>query len=143
MLDALRPRFVVCVAMTVTLAACEVPPPTAVFEGPAGTAPSAEGAAPAPNPIETGPIVSPIEEAPSPFSTLNEPDLNLVRGYRDPNDPCQLAGESRFTRRYLSDSSDLVACLTGGGAASTLVAERGARPVAQTDSYTLFQVPRS
>lgn len=147
MTDAPRLRAALLALGCLALAACEVPPGTAVFESaPAAPAPLPDAATVAPpapaSPIEAGPVTSPIEESAGGLQALNEPDLVLVRGYRDPNDPCQIAGESRLTRRYLSDSTDLVACLTGGGAAATLVSEKGARAVAQTQSYTLYQVPK-
>ena len=150
-----RPPAALAAACTcLALAGCEVPTSTTttvIAPQPAPpaapTPPPAEAAAPQPvQPVAPLPEVvagvSPIEDTPTGLDTLADPELTLVRGYRSPNDPCQIAGESRLTRRYLDDSSDLVACLTGGGAASTLVRDTGARAVAQTATYTLFSVPR-
>ena len=103
--------------------------------------------APLPDPSTVAPVdastldpTNPIEDQRS--LAFNEPDIPLVGGYRAVNDPCQRAGESRFTRRFLSDSSDLVACIRGGGAERALNAVAGVNAVAQTPSYTLFQVPK-
>ena len=70
-----------------------------------------------------------------------DPDLALVRGYRSPGDPCQLAGETPFTVGFLDDASDLVACPTGDMEAASLVNDTGASVVTQTNSFTLFTVP--
>lgn len=110
-------------------------------------------------PIVTGPAVAQAPVAPPPIdpSTLDpnnpiedqsasigfgEPELPLLGGYRNVNDPCQLAGESRFTSRHKSPSADLVACLRGGGSERIIAAAPGVRAVAQTESYTVFSVPR-
>ena len=70
------------------------------------------------------------------------PDLNFVRGYRSESDPCQLTGETSFTVEFLDDASDLVTCPTGDPAASSLVSDNGAIVVTQTNSFTLYSVPR-
>jgi hypothetical protein len=71
-----------------------------------------------------------------------DPSLNFVRGYRSAGDPCQLTGETDFTRGFLDDASDLVTCPTGHPAASSLVSENGAVVVTQANSLTIFSVPR-
>ncbi len=70
-----------------------------------------------------------------------DPDLVVVRGYRSPADECQLVGESAFTAEFLDDAADLVACPTGSAAMATLVAERGAQMITQTNSWTFFSIP--
>jgi len=71
-----------------------------------------------------------------------DPDLVFVRGYRSGNDTCMLTGESAFTIDFLDDAADLVTCPTGDPAASRLVAETNATVVTQTNSFTLYSVPR-
>jgi len=71
-----------------------------------------------------------------------DPDLYFVRGYRSENDPCKLTGETEFTNQFLDDAADLVTCLTGYEGASEFVKTTGARVVTQTESYTLYSVPR-
>ena len=71
-----------------------------------------------------------------------DPDLNFVRGYRSPSDPCQLTGETSFTIEFLDDASDLVTCPTGDPAATSLVLDNGAMVVTQTNSFTLYSVQR-
>jgi len=81
----------------------------------------------------------------SPFvSTRLDPDaeLPLVRGYRDVEDNCSLLGENDFTRPYLGDASDLVACPIGSLAEETLAATPGVQRVATLESYSLYVVPR-
>ena len=79
-----------------------------------------------------------------PVRAVSEPDPELlfVRGYRSGNDPCQLTGETEFTIDFLDDAADLVTCPTGDPSASSLVSETNATVVTQTNSFTLFSVPR-
>ena len=81
---------------------------------------------------------------PAPVGGISEPDPELVfvRGYRSADDECKLTGESAFTVEFLDDAADLVTCSTGGAAAASLVAETSASIVTQTNSYTLYSVPR-
>lgn len=72
-----------------------------------------------------------------------DPELVFVRGYRSADDECKLTGESAFTVDFLDDAADLVTCSTGGPAAASLVSETSATIVTQTNSYTLYSVPRS
>ena len=71
-----------------------------------------------------------------------DPDLYFVRGYRSDNDPCKLTGETAFTNQFLDDAADLVTCLTGYEGAAEFVRTTGAKIVTQTQSYTLYSVPR-
>lgn len=71
-----------------------------------------------------------------------DPELFFVRGYRGPGDDCRLVGESAFTADFLDDASDLVACSTGSADMASLMAETGAPILTQTNSYTLFSIPR-
>lgn len=71
-----------------------------------------------------------------------DPDLVFVRGYRSGNDTCMLTGESAFTIDFLDDAADLVTCPTGDPAGPRLVAETNATIVTQTNSFTLYSVPR-
>lgn len=71
-----------------------------------------------------------------------DPDLYFVRGYRSENDPCKLTGETEFTNQFLDDAADLVTCLTGYEGVAEFVKSTGARIVTQTQSYTLYSVPR-
>ena len=71
-----------------------------------------------------------------------DPDLYFVRGYRSEDDPCKLTGETAFTNQFLDDAADLVTCLTGYEGAAEFVRATGARLVTQTQSYTLYSVPR-
>ena len=71
-----------------------------------------------------------------------DPELVFVRGYRSADDDCKLTGESAFTVDFLDDAADLVTCSTGGPAAASLVSETSATIVTQTNSYTLYSVPR-
>ena len=71
-----------------------------------------------------------------------DPELVFVRGYRSANDECKLTGESAFTVDFLDDAADLVTCSTGDPAAESLVSETSATIVTQTNSYTLYSVPR-
>lgn len=71
-----------------------------------------------------------------------DPELVFVRGYRTPQDACQLTGESAFTSDFLDDAADLVTCPTGSADEASLRAETGAREVARTGSFTLHSVPR-
>ena len=81
---------------------------------------------------------------PAPVGGISEPDPELVfvRAYRSADDACRLTGESAFTIDFLDDAADLVTCPTGGAAAATLVSETSAVMVTQTNTYTLFSVPR-
>lgn len=79
----------------------------------------------------------PVEAASEP-----DPDLVFVRGYRSADDVCQLTGETSFTVEFLDDAADLVTCPTGHSAALSLVAETNATVVTQTNSFTLFSIPR-
>jgi hypothetical protein len=83
-------------------------------------------------------------DEPAPAVGISEPDPELVfvRGYRSAEDDCKLTGESAFTVNFLDDAADLVTCSTGGPAAESLVSETSARIVTQTNSYTLYSVPR-
>ena len=80
----------------------------------------------------------------SPVEAVSEtdPDLLFVRGYRSADDVCQLTGETSFTVDFLDDAADLVTCPTGHPAAVSLVAATSATVVTQTNSFTLFSVPR-
>lgn len=135
--------------LALALAACEIPPELLGAPAPApAPAPSPAPQEPQrpPTIAELGPAdagVLPIEEEPGPLETLGSPEVPLGTGYRDPNDPCRFVGESSYTRRFFDASADLVACLRGGGAERSLFRETGARAVAQTDDYTLFQVPKT
>ena len=71
-----------------------------------------------------------------------DPDLLFVRGYRSADDVCQLTGETSFTVDFLDDAADLVTCPTGHPAAVSLVAATSATVVTQTNSFTLYSVPR-
>lgn len=71
-----------------------------------------------------------------------DPDLVFVRGYRSTGDDCRLVGESAFTVDFLDDAADLVACSTGSTDMASLMAETGAPILTQTNSYTLFSIPR-
>ena len=71
-----------------------------------------------------------------------DPDLYFVRGYRSADDPCKLTGETEFTVNFLDDAADLVTCLTGYEGAGEFVRTTGAIIVTQTESYTLYSVPR-
>lgn len=86
-----------------------------------------------------GPPLGPI---PTPQAAASDSELSFVRPYRGPEDSCQLTGETAFTNQFLDDAADLVSCPTGSADAGTLIGEMGAAEVAQTDSYTLFSVPR-
>jgi hypothetical protein len=66
----------------------------------------------------------------------------FVRGYRSTDDDCKLTGETAFTVDFLDDAADLVTCSTGGPAAERLASETSATIVTQTNSYTLYSVPR-
>lgn len=81
--------------------------------------------------------------APRPVA-IDEPDpeLYFVRGYRSVNDPCKLTGETEFTNQFLDDAADLVTCLTGYEGAAEFIESTGAVIVTQTQSYTLYSVPR-
>ncbi|MDV7145962.1 hypothetical protein R3X27_25075 [Tropicimonas sp. TH_r6] len=81
---------------------------------------------------------------PAPVGGISEPDPELVfvRGYRSAGDDCKLTGESAFTVDFLDDAADLVTCSTGSPDAATLVSETSASLVTQTNSYSLFSVPR-
>ncbi len=81
---------------------------------------------------------------PAPNVAISEPDPELVfvRGYRSAVDDCKLTGESAFTVEFLDDAADLVTCSTGSSAATTLVSETSATMITQTNSYTLYSVPR-
>ena len=81
---------------------------------------------------------------PAPNVAISEPDPELVfvRGYRSGDDDCKLTGESAFTVEFLDDAADLVTCSTGSAAATTLVSETSASMLTQTNSYTLYSVPR-
>ncbi|MCT8160029.1 hypothetical protein [Pseudoruegeria sp. SHC-113] len=82
------------------------------------------------------------EPAPSGGISEPDPDLVFVRGYRSADDDCKLTGESGFTVEFLDDAADLVTCSMGSAAAATLVSETSASLVTQTNSYTLYSVPR-
>lgn len=71
-----------------------------------------------------------------------DPDLYFVRGYRSEHDPCKLTGETEFTNQFLDDAADLVTCPTGLNGADDFVKATGAMVVTQTQSYTLYSVPR-
>lgn len=71
-----------------------------------------------------------------------DPELYFVRGYRSADDPCKLTGETGFTVNFLDDAADLVTCLTGYEGAAEFVRTTGAIIVTQTESYTLYSVPR-
>jgi len=71
-----------------------------------------------------------------------DPDLVFVRGYRSTSDACKLTGESSFTIDFLDDAADLVTCPTGDPGAATLVSETNATLVTQTNSFSLFSVPK-
>lgn len=81
---------------------------------------------------------------PAPSGGISEPDPELVfvRGYRSADDDCKLTGESAFTADFLDDAADLVTCPTGSPDAASLVSETSASLVTQTNSYTLYSVPR-
>jgi hypothetical protein len=81
---------------------------------------------------------------PAPSGGISEPDPELVflRGYRSADDDCKLTGESAFTVEFLDDAADLVTCSTGSSDAASLVSETSARLVTQTNSFSLFSVPR-
>lgn len=81
---------------------------------------------------------------PAPSGGISEPDPDLVfvRGYRSADDDCKLTGESAFTVDFLDDAADLVTCSTGSSDAASLVSETSARLVTQTNSFSLFSVPR-
>ena len=83
-------------------------------------------------------------EGQAPVEVVGEPDPELVfvSGYRSASDPCQLTGESAFTIDFLDDAANLVSCPTGSESAATLVSETGALTVTQTQSFTLYSVPR-
>lgn len=68
-------------------------------------------------------------------------DLPFVRGYRGPEDACQLVGESAFTVDYLDDAADLVACPTASLSMQTLMQDRGVRVLLQTGGHSVFRVP--
>lgn len=82
-------------------------------------------------------------QAPRPVA-IDEPDpeLHFVRGYRSVNDPCKLTGETEFTNQFLDDAADLVTCPTGYEGAAEFIESTGAIVVTQTQSYTLYSVPR-
>ncbi|SFL26718.1 hypothetical protein [Shimia haliotis] len=82
------------------------------------------------------------EPVPSGGISEPDPDLVFVRGYRSADDDCKLTGESAFTVEFLDDAADLVTCSTGSAAAATLVSETSSSMVTQTNSYTLYTVPR-
>ena len=71
-----------------------------------------------------------------------DPDLYFVRGYRSENDPCKMTGETEFTNQFLDDAADLVTCPTGYEGAAEFIETTGARVATQTQSYTLYSVPR-
>jgi hypothetical protein len=70
-----------------------------------------------------------------------DPDLVLVRGYRNTGDECRLVGETAFTVSFLDDAADLVACPTGSTAMASLMVETGAPIITQTNSFTFFSIP--
>jgi hypothetical protein len=71
-----------------------------------------------------------------------DPELYFVRGYRSETDPCKLTGETEFTNQFLDDAADLVTCPTGHEGATEFIEATGAIVVTQTQSYTLYSVPR-
>ena len=81
---------------------------------------------------------------PVPVGGISEPDPELVfvRGYRSAGDDCKLTGETAFTVDFLDDAADLVTCSTGSSDAASLVSETSASLVTQTNSYSLYSVPR-
>ena len=83
-----------------------------------------------------------METVPGVAVSEPDPDLVFVRGYRSRNDACKLTGESTFTADLLDDAADLVTCPTGHPAATSLIAATNATVVTQTNSFTLFSVPR-
>jgi hypothetical protein len=83
-----------------------------------------------------------IDSAPVEAVSEPDPDLMFVRGYRSAEDVCQLTGETSFTVDFLDDAADLVTCPTGHPAAASLVSAMNAAVVTQTNSFTLFSVPR-
>ena len=89
-----------------------------------------------------GMIAGCSEPAPSGGISEPDPELVFVRGYRSADDDCKLTGESAFTADFLDDSADLVTCSTGSAAAENLVSETSALMITQTNSYTLYSVPR-
>ena len=68
--------------------------------------------------------------------------LLLLGGYRDPADPCRLAGESAATADYLDDAADLVACPEDAENLGVFVTETGAVEVARLEGYILYSVQR-
>lgn len=81
-----------------------------------------------------------VETAPEVAISEPDPELNLVRGYRNAADECQLVGETAFTVDFLDDAADLVACPTGSAAMASLMAETGAPVITQTNSFTFFSI---
>ena len=92
--------------------------------------------------LSVGMLAGCMDPAPNVAISEPDPELVFVRGYRSADDDCKLTGESAFTADFLDDSADLVTCPTGGAAAESLVSEASASMVTQTNSYTLYSVPR-
>ncbi|WP_425074717.1 hypothetical protein [Sagittula sp. S175] len=92
--------------------------------------------------LSVGMLAGCTDSAPSVAISEPDPELVFVRGYRSADDDCKLTGESAFTVNFLDDAADLVTCSTGSAAAVTLVSETSATMITQTNSYTLYSVPR-
>jgi len=63
-------------------------------------------------------------------------------GYRAEGDMCQLIGENYYTNQFLDDAADFVGCPEDMENLGVFVADTGAIPVARTQGYALFTVPR-
>lgn len=92
--------------------------------------------------LSVGMLAGCTEPVPNVAVSEPDPELVFVRGYRSADDDCKLTGESAFTVEFLDDAADLVTCSTGSAAATTLVSETSASMLTQTNSYTLYSVPR-
>lgn len=69
--------------------------------------------------------------------------LALFGAYREPVDPCRIAGETAYTNRFLDDSADLVACPEGDEEVLRIfVSDVNAREVDRVAGYVLYSVPR-
>ncbi|QDY71253.1 hypothetical protein [Qingshengfaniella alkalisoli] len=79
---------------------------------------------------------------PIPYGNSPTPPLQLLGGYRSPEDPCQLTGETPLTIDYLDDAADLVGCPTGSEAEASLRATHGVEKLAQIGGSSLYSIPR-
>ena len=68
--------------------------------------------------------------------------LYLVRGWRQAEDVCRIAGETALTAEFLDDSADLVACPAGHADSLAVQTMDGARVMGQVLDHILLSIPR-